>query len=100
VVILLLLHIQQNQLKKQLLLLEFQHQDLEIKKKNREEEPFAFAAREFLRKNFIGKTAKITVLQTNTQTGRDYCIVKVDDENLASLLLQNGFAKLTSKKKY
>jgi len=45
--------------------------------------------------------AKITVLQTNTKTGRDYCIVKVDDEDLGQLMLNNGLAKLVinSKKK-
>jgi hypothetical protein len=41
---------------------------------------------------------KITVLQTNTTTGRDYCIVKVNnDEDLATLLLEQGLAKLTKK---
>jgi len=43
--------------------------------------------------------AKITVLQTNTKTGRDYCIVKVDDEDLGQLMLNNGLAKLVINSK-
>jgi len=67
-------------------------------RKDKDEEPFAFSSREFLRKKCIGKKVKISVLQTNLQTKRDYCIVKVDDEDLGLLMIENGLAKLTSKK--
>jgi len=67
-------------------------------RKDKEEEPFAFSSREFLRKKTIGKVVKITVLQTNVSTGRDYCIVRVDNEDLGLLMVENGLAKLSSKK--
>jgi staphylococcal nuclease domain-containing protein 1 len=67
-------------------------------RKEKEEEPYAFASREFLRKKCIGKLVKISVLQTNIQTKRDYCIVKADNEDLGLLMIENGLAKLTSKK--
>jgi len=69
-----------------------------LARKDKEEEPFAFASREFLRKKCIGKVVKITVLQTNVTTGRDYCLIKADDEDLGFLMVKNGLAKLTSKK--
>lgn len=61
------------------------------------EEPYAFEAREFLRKRVIGKKVKFQVEYTNPKTGRDYGSVLLDDKNLGEELLSAGLATLKEK---
>ncbi|KAL0482973.1 staphylococcal nuclease RISC complex protein [Acrasis kona] len=62
------------------------------------EEPLAFEAREFLRKQLIGKKVKFSVEYTNPKTGRDYGSVWYQGKNLGEELLRAGLATLKARK--
>jgi len=62
------------------------------------EEPLAFDAREFLRKQLIGKKVKFSVEYTNPKTGRDYGTVWFNGKNMGEELLRAGFATLKERK--
>ncbi|KAL7747929.1 hypothetical protein RI367_006676 [Sorochytrium milnesiophthora] len=71
-------------------------------KKGTEDEPFAFQARDTLRKTILGKP--ITFVVEFTAAGRDYCSVFATSPagaqvNVATLLLNKGFAKTRVDKK-
>jgi staphylococcal nuclease domain-containing protein 1 len=62
----------------------------------RVEEAFAFEAREAIREKIIGRKCSFTVqYQIN---GRRYLTLKVDDEDVASILVSQGLAKPTEKR--
>lgn len=58
------------------------------------DEPFAWESREFLRKKLVGKEVEFTV-DYKVPTGREFATILVGPakENLAHLLVQEGFAK-------
>lgn len=63
------------------------------------EEPFAFAAREYVRKRCIGKTVEFT-LEYQSKTGRDFgsiIIMDLSRENIALSLVREGLAEVRSK---
>ncbi|CAA9988389.1 tudor staphylococcal nuclease, putative [Plasmodium knowlesi strain H] len=60
------------------------------------EEPFAWESREFIRKMIIGKNVSFVV--EYVYNNRTYCSVSYEDKNLAVLLLQRGYANLVSNK--
>jgi len=62
------------------------------------EEPFAFEAREFLRKKCIGKLVSFQVEYRNADTKRDFGTVFLDGENLGEAVLREGLAKFKSSK--
>ncbi|KAJ1503148.1 hypothetical protein HMI56_002295 [Coelomomyces lativittatus] len=73
-------------------------------KKNTEDEPFAFEARETLRRVLIGKEVAFKLEYTVPNSGREFCtILAVSPSgelvNIASLLLQKGYAKLREEKR-
>ncbi|ORZ36054.1 hypothetical protein BCR44DRAFT_89389 [Catenaria anguillulae PL171] len=69
-------------------------------KKNTQDEPYAFEAREVLRRVLIGKDVGIRVEYTIPSTGRQFCSVYVkspktgDWVNVAMIALQMGYVKL------
>ncbi|GAW81130.1 tudor staphylococcal nuclease [Plasmodium gonderi] len=60
------------------------------------EEPFAWESREFIRKMIIGKNVSFVV--EYIYNNRTYCSVFFEDQNLSILLLQKGYANLVSNK--
>ncbi|KAF9581536.1 hypothetical protein BGW38_001413, partial [Lunasporangiospora selenospora] len=54
--------------------------------------PFAFAARNFLRKLLVGKEVSFRVDHTVPNTGREYGSIHLGDENIANLLVREGWA--------
>jgi len=67
-------------------------------KKGQQDEPFAWASRDYLRKKLIGKQVQYTVDFKNP-SGREYGVVKLmsnndEAENLAKSIVSNGWAKV------
>ncbi|KAF8941218.1 hypothetical protein BGZ58_001022 [Dissophora ornata] len=60
--------------------------------KDRSDEPFAFAARNYLRKLLVGKEVMFRVDYTVPNTGREYGAIFVNQENIAHLLVREGWA--------
>ncbi|SCN12881.1 tudor staphylococcal nuclease, putative [Plasmodium malariae] len=60
------------------------------------EEPFAWESREFIRKMIIGKNVSFVV--EYTYNNRTYCSVFFEGQNLSILLLEKGYANLVSNK--
>ena len=59
------------------------------------DQPFAWAAREFLRKSVIGKRVTFRV-ESATPTGREMGAANLEDgTSIAALLVSNGWAKVT-----
>ena len=59
------------------------------------DQPFAWAAREFLRKSVIGKRVTFRV-ESATPTGREMGAANLDDgTSIAALIVSNGWAKVT-----
>jgi len=63
----------------------------------RENEPFAWAAREFLRSNCIGKSVKFTV-ERRMDSGRSFGKVYLEGQNLSHTVVSEGFAKVKDKR--
>ncbi|KAH9915674.1 transcription factor [Fomitopsis serialis] len=69
---------------------------------SREDEPWAFESREFLRAFAVGKPVTFTVshsLPPNEDVPRDIGVAQIGDVDLASELLRNGWAKLKDMKR-
>ncbi|KAG0353570.1 hypothetical protein BG005_007157 [Podila minutissima] len=62
--------------------------------KDRADEPFAFAARNFLRKLLVGKEVMFRVDHTIPSTGREYGAIYLNQENLAHTLVREGWADI------
>ncbi|SOV78214.1 tudor staphylococcal nuclease [Plasmodium sp. gorilla clade G3] len=60
------------------------------------EEPFAWESREFIRKLIIGKNVSFCL--EYTYNNRQFCSVFYEEQNLAILLLEKGYATLVSNK--
>ncbi|KAG0237947.1 hypothetical protein BGW42_008047 [Actinomortierella wolfii] len=60
--------------------------------KDRPDEPFAFAARNFLRKLCVGKEVMFRVDYTVPSTGREYGAIYLNQENVAHILVREGWA--------
>ncbi|KAF9978105.1 hypothetical protein BGZ73_003677 [Actinomortierella ambigua] len=60
--------------------------------KDRPDEPFAFAARNFLRKLCVGKEVMFRVDYTVPSTGREYGAIYLNQENVAHVLVREGWA--------
>ncbi|SBT35647.1 hypothetical protein POVWA2_028380 [Plasmodium ovale wallikeri] len=60
------------------------------------EEPFAWESREYIRKMIIGKNISFTV--EYVYNNRTYCTVFLEEQNLSILLLERGYANLISNK--
>jgi endonuclease YncB( thermonuclease family) len=65
--------------------------------KNVTDEPFAFESREWLRKKCLGKVVSFRVVHQHP-SGREYGIVTVDGEDLASALVSAGWASARAQK--
>ena len=63
---------------------------------NRQEEPFGFEAREFLRERIIGK--KCEFIPEYQHGGRDYGTLIVNGENMNLAIIKAGLAKVLEKK--
>lgn len=63
--------------------------------KNAEDEPYAYEARELIRKKVIGKQVSFVVSSTS-ETGRVYANVFLGSENLSHTLVRNGLARIKS----
>lgn len=63
---------------------------------NRNEEPFAFTAREFLRERIIGK--KCEFHKEYEYGGRDYGTLIVNGENMNMAIVKEGLARVIEKK--
>ncbi len=63
---------------------------------NRSEEPFGFAAREFLREKIVGHKCEFTV--EYTYSARDYGVLMVGEENMNLAIIKAGLAKVIEKK--
>ncbi|KAF9928343.1 hypothetical protein FBU30_002424 [Linnemannia zychae] len=60
--------------------------------KDRADEPFAFAARNYLRKLLVGKEVMFRVDYTVPNTGREYGALFLNQENVAHMLVREGWA--------
>ncbi|KAG0258901.1 hypothetical protein BG011_002987 [Mortierella polycephala] len=60
--------------------------------KDRPDEPFAFAARNFLRKLLVGKEVMFRVDYTVPNSGREYGAIFLNQENVAHTLVREGWA--------
>ncbi|KAF9965273.1 hypothetical protein BGZ70_005143 [Mortierella alpina] len=60
--------------------------------KDRDDEPFAFAARNYLRKLLVGKEVMFRVDYTVPSTGREYGALYLNQENVAHTLVREGWA--------
>ncbi|KAF9348004.1 hypothetical protein BGX26_000533 [Mortierella sp. AD094] len=60
--------------------------------KDRSDEPFAFAARNYLRKLLVGKEVMFRVDYTVPSTGREYGTLYLNQENIAHMLVREGWA--------
>ncbi|CAI2177546.1 18398_t:CDS:10 [Funneliformis geosporum] len=60
----------------------------------KEDEPFAFEAREYLRPILVGKEVIFRVEYTIPNSGREYGTVFLDSENVAHMVVKEGWAKL------
>ncbi|KAG0277464.1 hypothetical protein BGZ95_005896 [Linnemannia exigua] len=60
--------------------------------KDRADEPFAFAARNYLRKLLVGKEVMFRVDYTVPSTGREYGAIFLNQENIAHMLVREGWA--------
>ncbi|KAG0056933.1 hypothetical protein BGZ83_002873 [Gryganskiella cystojenkinii] len=60
--------------------------------KDRPDEPFAFAARNYLRKLLVGKEVMFRVDYTVPNTGREYGAIYLNQENIAHTLVREGWA--------
>ncbi|KAF9094118.1 hypothetical protein BGX23_002501 [Mortierella sp. AD031] len=60
--------------------------------KDRADEPFAFAARNYLRKLLVGKEVMFRVDYTVPSTGREYGALFLNQENVAHTLVREGWA--------
>ncbi|KAI7820061.1 tudor domain-containing protein [Gamsiella multidivaricata] len=60
--------------------------------KDRSDEPFAFAARNYLRKLLVGKEVMFRVDYTVPSTGREYGALFLNQENVAHMLVREGWA--------
>lgn len=68
------------------------------------EEPYAFDAREYVRKLCVSKTVTLSIITTLSKSGKDYCSVTLDwlqpeaaDRDLALILVKQGLAALSYK---
>ncbi|KAG0244854.1 hypothetical protein B0O80DRAFT_422479 [Mortierella sp. GBAus27b] len=62
--------------------------------KDRDDEPFAFAARDYLRKLLVGKEVMFRVDHTAPSTGREYGAIFFNQENVAHTLVREGWAEV------
>ncbi|KAF0975316.1 hypothetical protein FDP41_005647 [Naegleria fowleri] len=69
-----------------------------IGSKNDEDEPFAFEAREFLRKKLVGKPIKFRVDYTVKETGLNYATIFLGDENINEAVVEAGFGEVKEVK--
>ncbi|KAG0287631.1 hypothetical protein BGZ96_008470 [Linnemannia gamsii] len=60
--------------------------------KDRADEPFAFEARNYLRKLLVGKEVMFRVDYTVPSTGREYGAIFLNQENVAHTLVREGWA--------
>ncbi|KAF9425874.1 hypothetical protein BGZ76_003048 [Entomortierella beljakovae] len=60
--------------------------------KDRDDEPFAFAARNYLRKLLVGKEVMFRVDYTVPNTTREYGAIFINQENIAHTLVREGWA--------
>ncbi|KAG0376239.1 hypothetical protein BGX24_008049 [Mortierella sp. AD032] len=60
--------------------------------KDRADEPFAFEARNYLRKLLVGKEVMFRVDYTVPSTGREYGAIFLNQENIAHMLVREGWA--------
>ncbi|KAF9962841.1 hypothetical protein BGZ65_007643 [Modicella reniformis] len=60
--------------------------------KDRSDEPFAFDARNYLRKLLLGKEVMFRVDYTVPTTGREYGTLNLNQENVAHMLVREGWA--------
>eukprot|EP00288_Rhodomonas_lens_P017705 CAMPEP_0177709398 /NCGR_PEP_ID=MMETSP0484_2-20121128/10781_1 /TAXON_ID=354590 /ORGANISM="Rhodomonas lens, Strain RHODO" /LENGTH=894 /DNA_ID=CAMNT_0019221011 /DNA_START=35 /DNA_END=2719 /DNA_ORIENTATION=+ len=58
------------------------------------DEPFAWPAREFLRKACVGKAVTFELEETVASIGKSFGHVYLDGENLSTLIVQAGWAKV------
>jgi len=64
-----------------------------------DEEPYAWHAREFLRKKCIGKVVRFEVVFRSPDSGREFVTLYLGDENLGKTMVANGWAWVQQKKK-
>lgn len=62
---------------------------------DRKEEPFAYEAREFLRKKIINK--QVFFFTENKVADREYGRIIVDDEDIGEILLREGYARFSDE---
>ncbi|RIA91953.1 transcription factor [Glomus cerebriforme] len=60
----------------------------------KEDEPFAFEAREYLRNFLVGKEVAFRVEYTIPNTGREYGTVLLGSENVTQMVVKEGWAKV------
>ncbi|CAG8444479.1 574_t:CDS:10 [Acaulospora morrowiae] len=65
-----------------------------IGSQKKDDEPFAFEAREFIRSRIVGKEVSFRVDYTIPSTNREYGTVYLNNENLAHLIVKEGWAKV------
>ncbi|KDP22512.1 hypothetical protein JCGZ_26343 [Jatropha curcas] len=58
------------------------------------DEPFAWESREFLRKLCIGKDVTFKIDPTAPNVGREFGIVFIDDRNVGTIMVSEGWAKV------
>lgn len=66
--------------------------------KNASDEPYAWEAREYLRKHVIGKQVKFTVQHTHDASGRDYGTVTLAGVDIATQMIKAGWVKVKDGK--
>jgi len=62
----------------------------------REDQPFAWQSREFLRKRLVGKQVSYLIETKDPKSGKEYATVFQDNENVAVHILAEGWATLRS----
>ncbi|CAG8450919.1 5228_t:CDS:10 [Acaulospora colombiana] len=65
-----------------------------IGNQKKDDEPFAFESREFIRSRIVGKEVSFRVDYTIPNSGREYGTVYLGSENLAHLVVKEGWAKV------
>eukprot|EP01006_Ploeotia_vitrea_P053318 TRINITY_DN67774_c8_g3_i1.p1 TRINITY_DN67774_c8_g3~~TRINITY_DN67774_c8_g3_i1.p1 ORF type:complete len:1093 (+),score=753.79 TRINITY_DN67774_c8_g3_i1:273-3281(+) len=59
-----------------------------------QDEPWAWHAREFLREKLVGKRVWFQVQHVNENSGREYGVVKLDDEDVIAMVVKAGWASV------
>jgi staphylococcal nuclease domain-containing protein 1 len=62
------------------------------------DEPFAFEAREFLRKLVVGKRVSFDINHVAEKSGREYGKVHTDGKNVAELMIEKGLVRVLEGK--